>query len=100
VAIASLFGIDGPPVTSAKGVTGHSLGGAGAVEAVASILTITSGTIPPTIGLENQDPEILIDVVTGGPRDLERRVVLSNSFGFGGHNGCLVIGAYDEASIA
>ena len=100
VAISSLFGPDGPPVTSAKGVTGHSLGGAGAVEAVASILTITSGTIPPTIGLENQDPEIHIDVVTGRPRPLERRVVLSNSFGFGGHNGCLVIGAYDEASIA
>ena len=79
-------------MTSAKGVTGHSLGGAGAIEAVASVLTIERGLIPPTIGLEHLDPEIQLDVVTGATRELGRPVVLSNSFGFGGHNGCLVIG--------
>jgi 3-oxoacyl-[acyl-carrier-protein] synthase II len=91
-AIVSLFGEDAPPVTSAKGVTGHSLGGAGALEAVASVLTIERGIIPPTIGLENLDPEIELDVVRDEPRKLEQTVVLSNSFGFGGHNGCLVLG--------
>jgi len=93
-AITSLFGEHAPPVTSAKGVTGHSLGGAGALEAVASVMTIDRGIIPPTIGLENLDPAITLDVVQGEPRKLELPVVLSNSFGFGGHNGCLVIGGY------
>jgi 3-oxoacyl-[acyl-carrier-protein] synthase II len=94
-AITALFGPDSPPVTSAKGVTGHSLGGAGAVEAVASVLTIHTGTIPPTAGLEELDPEMSIDVVMGESRQLDKKVVLSNSFGFGGHNGCLVLGAVD-----
>ena len=91
-AITSLFGPEAPPVTSAKGVTGHSLGGAGALEAVASVLTIERGLIPPTYGLEELDPEISLDVVQGAPRTLEIPVVLSNSFGFGGHNGCVVFG--------
>ena len=91
-AISTLFGKTSPPVTSAKGVTGHSLGGAGAIEAVASVLTIDRGVIPPTIGLEQMDPEITIDVVMGEPRPLEKPIILSNSFGFGGHNGCVVIG--------
>jgi 3-oxoacyl-[acyl-carrier-protein] synthase II len=91
-AIVSLFGDEAPPVTSAKGVTGHSLGGAGAIEAVASVMTIDRGIIPPTIGLEHLDPQITLDVVRGQPRPLDKPVVLSNSFGFGGHNGCLVIG--------
>jgi 3-oxoacyl-[acyl-carrier-protein] synthase II len=91
-AISSMFGPDAPPVTSAKGVTGHSLGGAGALEAVASVITIDRMLIPPTIGLEEQDPQITLDVVAGAPRVLELPVVLSNSFGFGGHNGCVVIG--------
>jgi 3-oxoacyl-[acyl-carrier-protein] synthase II len=93
-AIVSLFGEAAPPVTSAKGVTGHSLGGAGAIEAVASVLTIERGLIPPTIGLRQLDPEIELDVVVGSPRQLTAPVVLSNSFGFGGHNGCLVIGEF------
>jgi 3-oxoacyl-[acyl-carrier-protein] synthase II len=91
-AITALFGPSAPPVTSAKGVTGHSLGGAGGIEAVASVLTIERGEIPPTVGLEHQDPEITLDVVSGSVRALEKPVVLSNSFGFGGHNGCVVIG--------
>jgi 3-oxoacyl-[acyl-carrier-protein] synthase II len=81
----------GPPVTSIKGVTGHSLGAAGAIEAVAVCLTIERGLIPPTMGLEQLDPEIHLDVVTEAPRAFSAGPVLSNSFGFGGHNGCLVI---------
>ena len=81
-----------PPVTSIKGVTGHALGGAGAIEAVATTLTIDRGQIPPTAGYEEPDPEIHLDVVHGQGRAWEPAPALSNSFGFGGHNGCLVIG--------
>jgi 3-oxoacyl-[acyl-carrier-protein] synthase II len=90
-AINKVFGEPGPPVTSTKGLTGHSLGASGAIEAVASTLTIFHGLIPPTGGLEQLDPEILLDVVAGEPRPFTPGPVLSNSFGFGGHNGCLVI---------
>ncbi|MGD0084466.1 MAG: beta-ketoacyl-ACP synthase II [Acidimicrobiales bacterium] len=90
-AITKLFGIPGPPVTSIKGVTGHSLGAAGAIEAACCALTIDRQLIPPTAGLEELDPEMHLDVVTGSPRSLGAGVVLSNSFGFGGHNGCLVL---------
>lgn len=89
-AIAKVFGASGPPVTSIKGVNGHALGAAGAVEAVASVLTIAKGVIPPTGGLVNLDPDFSLDVVTGQPRKWTPGPVLSNSFGFGGHNGCLV----------
>lgn len=85
-------GLSGPPVVSTKGVTGHALGGAGALEAAAILLSMEHRLIPPTAGLVNLDPEITIDVVTGGPRDWEPGPTLSNSFGFGGHNGCVVIG--------
>jgi len=90
-AITKLFGIPSPPVTSIKGVTGHSLGAAGALEAACCALTIERQLIPPTVGLEELDPEMHLDVVTGSPRALGPGVVLSNSFGFGGHNGCLVL---------
>ena len=86
----------GPPVTSVKGVTGHALGGAGAIEAVATTLTIDRRLIPPTAGYEQPDPEIELDVVHGAPRAWEPGAVLSNSFGFGGHNGCLVIGPISD----
>jgi 3-oxoacyl-[acyl-carrier-protein] synthase II len=90
-AIAKVFGTPGPPVTSIKGVTGHALGGAGAIEAVSVVLSIDKELIPPTAGYEEPDPEIPLDVVHGGPRRWDPAPVLSNSFGFGGHNGCLVI---------
>jgi 3-oxoacyl-[acyl-carrier-protein] synthase II len=90
-ALNKIFGPTPPPVTSIKGVTGHGLGGAGAIEAVASVLTIEHRLIPPTAGLEEQDPEIELDVVAGRARPWEPGPVLSNSFGFGGHNGCLVV---------
>ncbi len=89
---SKVFGAPGPPVTSIKGVTGHALGGAGAIEAVATALTIDRRLIPPTAGYEQPDPEIHLDVVHGQPRAWDPAPALSNSFGFGGHNGCLVIG--------
>ncbi|MDQ1391190.1 MAG: 3-oxoacyl-[acyl-carrier-protein] synthase [Acidimicrobiaceae bacterium] len=90
-AIVKVFGTPGPPVTSTKGVIGHALGAAGAIETVASVLTITHRLIPPTAGLTDLDPDVHLDVVMGEPRPWEPGPTLSNSFGFGGHNGCLVI---------
>jgi 3-oxoacyl-[acyl-carrier-protein] synthase II len=90
-AITKVFGEPGPLVTSTKGVTGHGLAAAGAIEAVASVLTIHHATIPPTAGYEEPDPEITIQVVHGDPRPWEPAPMLSNSFGFGGHNGTLVL---------
>lgn len=90
--IAQLFGTPGPAVTSIKGVTGHSLGAAGALEAASVVLSMRHALIPPTAGLENFDPELpKIDVVMGAPREWKPGASLSNSFGFGGHNGTLVI---------
>ncbi len=90
-AIVKVFGTPGPAVTSIKGITGHSLGAAGSLEAVALALTIDKGQIPPTAGLNELDPEIHLDVVTGSPRPWTPGPALSNSFGFGGHNGTLVM---------
>ncbi|MGA2531214.1 MAG: beta-ketoacyl-ACP synthase II [Acidimicrobiales bacterium] len=90
-AIEKVFGRPGPLVTSIKGVTGHSLGAAGAIEAVACAMSIDRRLIPPTVGLEQQDPEIHLDIVQGTPREWEPGPILSNSFGFGGHNGCIVL---------
>jgi 3-oxoacyl-[acyl-carrier-protein] synthase II len=90
-AIGKVFGSEPPPVTSIKGATGHGLGASGALEAVAAVLTIAHASIPPTLGYEQPDPEIHLDIVTGTGRTWEPGPILSNSFGFGGHNGCLVI---------
>jgi 3-oxoacyl-[acyl-carrier-protein] synthase II len=90
-AITKVFGEPGPLVTSTKGVTGHGLAAAGAIEAVAAVLTIERGTIPPTAGYEEPDPEITLSIVHGAPQPWMPSAVLSNSFGFGGHNGCLVL---------
>jgi 3-oxoacyl-[acyl-carrier-protein] synthase II len=90
-AIAKVFGSSAPPVTSTKGVTGHGLGACGAIEAVAVLESIQHRLIPPTAGYEQPDPEIHLDIVAGTARPWEPGPVLSNSFGFGGHNGCLVI---------
>jgi 3-oxoacyl-[acyl-carrier-protein] synthase II len=91
-AITKVFGNPAPPVTSTKGITGHGLGASGAIEAVAVVLSLEHRLIPPTSGYEQPDPEISLDVVAGTARPWEPAPVLSNSFGFGGHNGCLVIG--------
>jgi 3-oxoacyl-[acyl-carrier-protein] synthase II len=92
-AIVKVMGTDGPPVTSVKGVTGHSLGAAGAIEAVTVALSIRDGRIPPTANHVEPEADLApIDVVTGEGRDWTPGPTLSNSFGFGGHNGCLVLG--------
>ncbi|MEU4209944.1 beta-ketoacyl-[acyl-carrier-protein] synthase family protein [Streptomyces sp. NPDC026206] len=88
-ALRSLFP-DPPPVTANKGSLGHAIGGAGAIEAACSVLTLTEQLIPPTANLCRLDPRIDLDVVAGAPRKHGMDVVLSNSFGFGGQNACLV----------
>ena len=90
VAMHKVFGASVPPVTSIKGHLGHSLAAAGALEGVASVLTLLNQTIPPTAGTTDVDPEVGLDVVIGEPRAAEVDVILSNSFGFGGHNGSVV----------
>lgn len=90
-AIRKVFGNAAPPVTSTKGVTGHLVGAAGAAEAVASLLAMRHGAVPPTANHEKAGDDIHLDVVHGAARPLEPRPVLSNSFGFGGHNATLII---------
>jgi len=91
-AISKVFGESRPVVTGSKSVTGHALGAAGAIEAIAVILSIQNKKIPQTHGTVEVDPELApIDLVVGSPRDWEPGPTLSNSFGFGGHNGTLVI---------
>ena len=80
-------------VTSTKGVTGHALGAAGAIEAAAVVLSMQHELIPPTAGHETADPEMpRINLVTGEPAPWTPGPSMSNSFGFGGHNGTVVIG--------
>ncbi len=81
------------PISSNKSMLGHTLTAAGAVEAVISFLTIAHGRIPPTINYTNPDPAIPLDVVPNTARDAQVRTVISNSFGFGGQNTCLVLTA-------
>ncbi|MCG8915172.1 beta-ketoacyl-[acyl-carrier-protein] synthase family protein [Actinokineospora sp. PR83] len=90
-ALAKVFGPAGPPVTSIKGVIGHLIGAAGAVEAIATLLTLRDGLIPPTANHETTEPGLEIDVVHKAPRQITPGPALSNSFGFGGHNACLVV---------
>lgn len=92
-AVSKVFGADGPPVTSIKGVTGHSLAAAGALEVVSVLLSMEKGVIPPTANYATPDPQMNpIDIVAGAPRQWTPGPTLSNNFGFGGHNGSLVIG--------
>ena len=96
VAVHAVFGDDAPPVTSIKGHLGHSLAAAGALEGVASVLTLINQVIPPTAGTTKIDPEIGLDVVIGEARAATVEVVLSNSFGFGGHNGSVVFRRFHD----
>jgi len=90
-AISEVFGAGAVPVVSTKGVTGHALGAAGALEAAASLLSIRHALIPPTANTVAPDPAMTIDLVVGAPREWTPGPVISNNFGFGGHNGSVVI---------
>ena len=90
-AINKIFGSPGPAVTSIKGVIGHALGAAGSIEAVAVVLSMLKGLIPPTAGYATPDPEMApIDIVAGEARPWTPGPTISNSFGFGGHNGTVI----------
>lgn len=84
------------PISSTKSMTGHLIGAAGAIEAALCVLALRDSMVPPTINLDQPDPECDLDYVPWRPRQAPLRVVLSNSFGFGGHNSCLILGRYEE----
>ena len=91
-AIKALFGSKEacPPVSSTKGQIGHCLGAAGAIEAIFAIKALNEGILPPTINIENQDPECDLDYVANVARKAELNIVMSNNFGFGGTNGSVI----------
>lgn len=89
-AIREVFGAQAPPVSSTKSATGHLTGAAGAIEAVFSVQALRTQTLPPTINYATPDPECDLDYVPNTGREAAVDVVLSNSFGFGGHNACLL----------
>ncbi|MEI8322346.1 MAG: beta-ketoacyl-ACP synthase II [Actinomycetes bacterium] len=91
LAMAEVFGTSRPIVTSTKGVTGHALGAAGALEAAAVLLSFEKKLIPPTAGTTELDPALNIDLVIGAPRPWTPGPSMSNNFGFGGHNGSVII---------
>ena len=82
-------------ISSTKSMIGHALGAAGSLEAVISILSLYNQIAPPTINLENPDPECDLDYIPNVARDMEISAVLSNSFGFGGTNGTLIFRHYE-----
>ena len=94
-AVASVFGATKPPMASIKGVTGHPLGAAGALEAAAVLLSFEHKLIPPTANTTVVDPEMSgVDIVTGKARAWQPGPTISNNFGFGGHNGSIIIAPY------
>jgi 3-oxoacyl-[acyl-carrier-protein] synthase II len=84
------------PVSSTKGATGHCLGAAGAVEAIFTILAVNKNVLPPTINYDTPDPECDLDYIPNEAREAEVKVAVSNSFGFGGHNACIVVRELSE----
>lgn len=94
-ALKAVFGDKCPPVSSTKGQTGHCLGGAGAIEAVISIMAMRDGIIPPTINYETPDTDCDLDYVPNKARKADIKAVMSNSFGFGGTNGVVIFKKLD-----
>ncbi len=94
-AVRAVFGdhTDRLPVSSTKGITGHLLGAAGAVEAIITLLALRGGFAPSTVGLHDPDPDCALDLVFGKPRTIDASIGVSNSYGFGGNNCSLVLRA-------
>jgi beta-ketoacyl ACP synthase len=93
-AINNALGSHRPAVYAPKSALGHSVGAVGAVESILTVLALRDQVVPPTLNLENLDPEIDLDVVAGKPRPGDYRYAINNSFGFGGHNVALAFGRY------
>ena len=93
-AINNALGSNKPAVYAPKSALGHSVGAVGAVESILTVLALRDQLIPPTLNLENLDPEIDLDVVAGKPRPGDYRYAINNSFGFGGHNVAIAFGRY------
>ncbi|MBW1885047.1 MAG: beta-ketoacyl-[acyl-carrier-protein] synthase II, partial [Deltaproteobacteria bacterium] len=96
-ALRRVFGkaIDRVAVSATKSMTGHLLGAAGAVEGILTVRALETGRLPPTINLDDPDPECALDHVTEKARDAQITAALSNSFGFGGTNASLIFGVAD-----
>lgn len=90
-AVSAVFGERAVPITSGKGVTGHALGAAGALEAAQVLLSFEHKLIPPTAGTTDLDPTLTVDLVLGAAREWTPGPAISNNFGFGGHNGSVII---------
>jgi beta-ketoacyl ACP synthase len=93
-AINNALGSNKPAVYAPKAALGHSVGAVGAVESILTVLALRDQVVPPTLNLENLDPEIDLDVVAGKPRPGDYRYAINNSFGFGGHNVAVAFGRY------
>jgi 3-oxoacyl-[acyl-carrier-protein] synthase II len=99
-AIRAVFGdhADRLAVSATKSMTGHLMGAAGAVEAIACVRSLETGWVHPTVNYENPDPACDLDYVPNHPRLVRPRIVLSNSFGFGGHNACVIFRRWEEGA--
>jgi 3-oxoacyl-[acyl-carrier-protein] synthase II len=99
-AIRAVFGqhADRLAVSSTKSMIGHLMGAAGAVEAIVCVRSLETGWVPPTVNYENPDPACDLDYVPNEARELTPMVALSNSFGFGGHNGCLIFRRWEDGA--
>jgi 3-oxoacyl-[acyl-carrier-protein] synthase II len=100
IAIRRVFGAhaDRLAVSSTKSMTGHLMGAAGAVEAIVCVRSLETGWVHATVNYEDPDPECDLDYVPNEPRELKPLVVLSNSFGFGGHNGCILLRRWEDGA--
>jgi 3-oxoacyl-[acyl-carrier-protein] synthase II len=95
-ALALVFGQDTmPPVSSTKSMTGHLLGAAGAVEAIACVMSIRDGVLPPNINYDTPDPECIVNIIANEAREAKIKAAMSNSLGFGGHNASVIVARYE-----